>query len=131
MTRLLRHKLLWMKETVLFMLAAAHIPLWLWLPVSGYGWLGLHVILPVTMALLVWLAWRMAKAELVVATRVSWGLLLVCAAGAALCGWGLLSIVPVFSSVGMQTASFVIRTLLAAVLAAGLLLLPFAQASNE
>jgi hypothetical protein len=131
MMRLLRHKLLWMKETVLMLLAAAHIPLWLWLPVSGYGWLALHVILPVTMALIVWLAWRIAKAGLGVAGRVSWPLLLVCAASASLCGWGLLSFVPTFGLVGMQTASFVTRTLLAAVLAAGLLLLPFARASND
>ncbi len=131
MRRLLRHKLLWVKETVLLILAAAHIPLWLWLPVAGYGWLALHVVLPLTLGLLLWLAWRMARAELGKAGRVSLVLLLACAAGAVLCAWGLLSIVPVFSSVAMQTASLVIRALLAAALAAGLLLLPFAQGSNE
>jgi hypothetical protein len=130
MMRLLRHKLLWMKETVLMLLAAAHIPLWLWLPVSGYGWLAMHVALPLTLGLLLWLAWRMAKAELCASRRLSRVLLLVCAAGGGLCAWGLLSFVPVFGSVAVQTASFVIRTLLAAVLLTGLLLLPFAEASE-
>lgn len=130
MMRLLRHKLLWMKETVVLLLAAAHIPAWLWLPVSGYGWLALHVVLLLTMALLVWWAWRMAVTELGEARRVSWVLLLTCALAGLLCGWGLLSIVPVFGSVAAQTASFVIRALLAAVLATGLLLLPFVRASE-
>jgi hypothetical protein len=122
----MEHKLLWAKETILLTIAAAHVPAWLWLPLSGTGWLAMHVVLPVTLALLLWLAWRAARTELGRAGRVSLPGLAASVLAAALLAWGLLSVVPVFSSVGIQTASFVIRSGLAALLATGLVLLPFA-----
>lgn len=126
LARLFAHKLLWLKETLVLLLAAAHVPLWLWLPVSGYGWLALHAVLPVTMGLLVWLALRLVQAEMCWAGRFPWLGVAVGAVAGWLMVWGLLSFVPVFGSVAMQTASFVARALAGALLAAGALLFPFA-----
>lgn len=125
---LLEHKLLWARETFLLTLAAAHIPAWLWLPLSGTGWLALHALLPLTLLLLLWFAWRSARREFGATRPVSWLALAAATAVSALLTWGLLSIVPVFTSITLQTASFVVRSLLAALLSTGLLLLPFAAA---
>lgn len=120
-----RHKLLWLEETVLLILAAAHVPLWLWLPVSSHVWLALHVILPVTLAALLWFAWRLARRTLSNRGPVSWLSLAGSLVASALLVWALLSVVPVFPSVELQTASFVLRALLGAALSTALLLLPF------
>ncbi len=124
--RLFAHKLLWLKETVVLLAAAAHVPVWLWLPVAGYGWLALHAVLPATMAALLWLGLKLAREELRRGGRFPWFGLLAGAAVGWLIVWGLLSARPVFGSVEMQTASFVVRGLLGAWLATGALLFPFA-----
>lgn len=123
---LTRHRLLWFQETLLLLAAAAHVPLWLWLPVSSYLWLALHVVLPITSTALLWIAWRWAKRELSPNQPVSLLGLAGAIPAAAFVVWGLLSIVPVFPTVEMQTVSFVMRALLAATLATALVLLPFA-----
>ncbi len=129
--RLLEHRLLWAKETILLTLAAAHVPAWLWLPLSGTGWLAMHIVLPVTLSAMLWLAWHVARAELGSRSRVSILALAASVLAAVLVVWGMLSIVPVFSSVEVQTASFVIRGLLAALLATGLVLLPFTSGQER